>query len=198
MKTRICALALLIITTAVGTSAAQQLPKSDRSPPINEGAEVFRYQNPAIQNYGRVVQLPDATQQPRAGSKIAVDITKGGPADKLNPALNSVARFVNIYQGAGKKPAKVDIAIVLHGSATLVVLNDTAYAKRFKTQGNPNLKCLQALHDSGVKIFVCGQSLIGSGSKPEEVTSLSNVAVSALTSLVNLQMDGYAFVPIGN
>ncbi|WP_339612889.1 DsrE family protein [uncultured Rubinisphaera sp.] len=156
------------------------------------------YSYPAIAEYGKVVQLPNAAQQPRDGSKILVDVTKGGTPDKLNPAIEKVARFVNIYQGAGKKPAQVEIAIVLHGEATLTILNSDIYSKRFETKGNPNLDCLHQLHEAGVEIFVCGQSLIGKNAKQDEVVVFVDVAVSALTSLVNLQADGFSYVPLGN
>ncbi len=154
------------------------------------------YIHPNIQQYGKVVPLPDAAQQPRAESKICVDLTKGGAADQLNPSIEKIARYVNIYQGAGKEPASVQIAVVLHGDATLCALNDDAYAERFKAESNPNLDCLHELHEAGVAIYVCGQSLIGKGSQPEEVVVFADVAVSALTSLVNLQADGYAYVPL--
>ncbi|APZ90706.1 DsrE family protein [Fuerstiella marisgermanici] len=157
----------------------------------------LEYINPTIAKYGKVVKLPNAAQQPRNGSRIVVDLTQSGKPDALNPAIEKVARFVNIYQGAGKKPAKVDIAIVLHGDATLTVLNVDAYTKRHETKGNPNLDCLHKLHDAGVEIFVCGQSLIGKGGNPDDVVVFADVAVSALTSLVNLQADGYAYVPLG-
>jgi intracellular sulfur oxidation DsrE/DsrF family protein len=156
-----------------------------------------RYSNPAIAGYGKVVQLPAAARQPRDGSRIVVDIVRGGELDTLNAAIEKVARFVNIYRGAGRKAASVDIAIVLHGDATLTILKDDAYSERFKTKGNPNLDCLHQLHKAGVEILVCGQSLIGKGSHPEEVVDYCDVAVSALTSLVNLQTDGYAYVPLG-
>ena len=198
MKSKTFPMALLIIATAISVSAGQDLNKASSTSKSDKGASNADYYHPVLKNYGKVVQLPDASQQPRTGSKIVADVTKGGPADKLNPAIDNVARFVNIYQGAGKEPAQVEIAIVLHGKATLTVLNDAAYSKRFKTQGNPNLKCLKALRDSGVKVFVCGQSLRASEAKPEDITPLASVAVSALTSLVNLQMDGYAFVLLGN
>ncbi len=161
-------------------------------------ASQAEYINPAIREYGKVVKLPNARHQPRDGSKIVVDVTKGGKSDKLNPAIEKVARFVNIYRGAGKTAAKVDIAVVLHGDATLSVLNSDAYAKRFKTKENPNLDCLRELREAGVEVLVCGQSLIGKGATPDEVVAYSNVAVSALTSLVNLQADGYAYVPLAN
>lgn len=155
------------------------------------------YINPAIREYGKVVKLPNATQQPRDGSKVVVDVTSGGEPGKLNPAIEKVARFVNIYRGAGNSPAKVEIAVVLHGDSTLTVLDADAYSERFKTKGNPNLDCLHELHEAGVEIFVCGQSLIGQGAKQEDVVSYSDVAVSALTCLVNLQADGYAHMPLG-
>lgn len=155
------------------------------------------YSNPAIAKYGKVVRLPNAVQQPRDGSKIVIDVTKGGAPDTLNAAIEKVARFVNIYHGAGREAANVKIAVVLHGDATLTILKTDVYSDRFKTHGNPNLDCLAELNRAGVRILVCGQSLIGKGARPDQVIEISDVAVSALTSLVNLQADGYAYIPLG-
>ena len=152
--------------------------------------------HPVIANHGAVVRLPDAAQQPRTGTKLLVDLTSGGDADKLNAGLEKVAKYVNIYAGAGAEPADVQIAVVFHGGATLAVLNPDAYAAKFKTNGNPNLKLLQELHEQGVRLYVCGQSLISKGSAPEDVAVFIETAVSALTSVVNLQADGYAYVPL--
>lgn len=171
--------------------------KNHALPSDDENSEV-QYSYPAIAEYGKVVRLPNATHQPRDGSKIVVDVTRGGKPQKLNAAIEKVARFVNIYRGAGKKSADVDIAVVLHGDATLAILNADAYSKKFGTQSNPNLDCLHKLHEAGVEIVVCGQSLIGKGAKPDEVVVFVDVAVSALSSLVNLQADGFGYVPLGN
>lgn len=152
--------------------------------------------NPAISNYGKVFPLPRAAHQPQDGSKVVVDVTRGGDPGKLNPAIEKACRFVNIYAGAGKEPARADIVVVLHGDATLAVLKADAYAKRFKTDGNPNLDCLRELKKANVQVFVCGQSLIGKGARTDEVVELAEVAVSALTTLVNLQSDRYAYVPL--
>lgn len=202
-------LILLGLLVSLNQVDGQDEPGSKMEPPIktqespnttgshNQDEGNYEYKNPAVENFGRVVQLRDAKQQPRDGSKIVVDITKGGEPSKLNPAIEKVARFVNIYRGAGREPAEVEIAIVLHGEATLSVLNAVAYSNHFKTKDNPNLECLHELHKAGVKIFVCGQSLIGKGARPNEVVEVADVAVSALTSLVNLQRDGYSFVLLG-
>ncbi len=151
--------------------------------------------HPVIKSYGSVVRLPEAAQQPRA-AKIIVDVTAGGEANELNSAVAKVARYVNIYAGAGQKPAKAQIAVILHGDATLAVLNADAYGAKFGVDSNPNLDCLHALHEAGVELFVCGQSLVSKGGKPDEVVVFVDVAVSAVTTLVNLQADGYAYVPL--
>lgn len=195
MKYQSTILALMMIGGAIGFGVSRgpaSLSATDPSRRPDEPA----YIHPAISGYGKVVKLPQAAQQPRADSKIVVDITKGGDADKLNSGIEKVCRFVNIYAGAGKVSAKVDIAVVLHGEATLAVLDDQVYSTRFSTQANPNLDCLSKLKQAGVKIYVCGQSLIGKGAKPAEVSEHAIVAVSALSSLVNLQSDGYAYVPL--
>lgn len=194
MNYRPALLALILIGGAIGLGAAsgQTPPRTAQSNHPDEPHYIY----PKIREYGKVVKLPAAAHQPRNNSKIVVDITKGGAPGKLNSALEKVCRFVNIYAGAGKESAKVDIAVVLHGDATLTVLNHDAYSTRFPTESNPNLKCLSELKKAGVEVCVCGQSLIGKDAKPSEVSEHVEVAVSALTSLVNLQTDGYAYVPM--
>ncbi|QDS88068.1 DsrE/DsrF-like family protein [Rosistilla ulvae] len=151
---------------------------------------------PVIANHGGVVPLPKAVQQPRAGTKLVVDLTSGGDPEQLNAGVEKLARYLNIYAGAGAKPAAAKIAVVFHGGATLAVLNEDAYTAKFKTASNPNLKLLRQLHDAGVELFVCGQALSGQGGAPDEVVDFIDVAVSALTAIVNLQSDGYAYIPL--
>lgn len=159
-------------------------------------AETPQYSYPAIKGHGRIVRLPQAAEQPWDGSRICVDLTAGGETGRLNPAVEKVARFVNIYAGAGKEPAKFHITVVLHGKATAVALNDASYAKRFKTKGNPNLPLIRKLRQAGVDFFVCGQALAGKGFAQSEVASGIDVAVSALTVNVNRQQQRYAYIPL--
>ncbi len=151
---------------------------------------------PGVDGYGSIVPLPDAAHQPRPRSRMVVDLTKGGEPGSLFPSIEKVARFVNLYAGAGEQPSSVQIAVVLHGDATAAALHADAYKQKFATDDNPNLDCLHKLHEAGVEIYVCGQSLINKKSRPEDVAVFVDVAVSAVTSLVNLQADGYAYVPL--
>jgi intracellular sulfur oxidation DsrE/DsrF family protein len=153
---------------------------------------------PVIANHGGVVPLPQAAQQPRAGTKLLVDLTSSGDAGKLNPGLEKIAKYVNIYAGGGVDPTEVKIAVVFHGEATLCVLNADAYSAKFNTDGNPNFQLMRSLHEAGVEMYVCGQSLISKGSGPDDVAECVMTAVSALTAVVNLQSDGYAYVPIAS
>lgn len=190
-------IAVLTIIAVSGSLDVNSAAGQSKSRPDKPGrSDETEFINPAIKKYGKVVKLPNAAHQPRAGSKIVVDLTKGGESDQLNPAVEKICRFVNIYAGAGKSSVKVKIAVVLHGDATLAVLNNETYAKRFDTKSNPNLECLTTLKKAGVKVYVCGQSLVGKGAKPSEVSPQAEVAVSALSALVNLQADGYSYLPM--
>ncbi len=175
-----------------GPAAGQSMPLKNQVAPSQTREATY----PAIANHGSVVQLPNAAQQPRSGTKLLVDLTSGGDTGQLNPGLEKVAKYMNIYAGGGAEPAQVQLAVVLHGDATLSVLKPDAYSAKFKTDGNPNLQLLEQLSVSGVELYVCGQSLISKGSAPEEVAGFVKTAVSALTAVVNLQADGYAYVPI--
>jgi len=154
--------------------------------------------HPVITGHGEVVRLADAAMQPRRGTKLVIDVTRGGDPAELNTALEKVAKYVNLYAGGGAEPADAQIAVVFHGDATLAVLNPDAYAKAFGTKDNPNINLLQQLHEAKVELYVCGQTLISKGSSPEDVVVFVETAVSALTAVVNLQADGYAYVPLGN
>ncbi|QDS94557.1 DsrE/DsrF-like family protein [Roseimaritima multifibrata] len=165
--------------------------------PKDQPTKPHQTAHPVIQGHGPVVHLPGAAQQPKTGTKILVDLTRGSNPKQLNAGLEKVAKYVNIYAGAGADPADVKIAVVFHGDATLAVLNPDAYSEEFNTTENPNLALLHELHESNVELYVCGQSLISKGADPKDVAVFVKTAVSALTTVVNHQADGYAYVPLG-
>ena len=168
------------------------IPDAKGSTPL-----VTKPMNPVIPKHRSVVQLSNAAHQPRQGTKILIDVTRGSEPNELNAAVEKVAKYLNIYAGGGAEPAKGNFAVIFHGDATLAVLNDDAYSVKFNTKGNPNLELLHQLHEQGVELFVCGQTLISKDAKPEEVAVFVDTAVSALTVVVSLQADGYAHVPLG-
>lgn len=151
---------------------------------------------PKIQGYGSVVRLATAAHQPRPGTRLVVDVTRGDAPAQVNDGLAKVAKYLNLYAGGGAETAEAEIAVVIHGDTTLAVLSDDHYRRQFDVQANPHLPLLRKLRDADVQIFVCGQSLLSKGSLPEHVDGSVQVAVSAMTALVNLQTDGYAYLPM--
>lgn len=156
----------------------------------------IEYAFPKIPDAGGVVLLPDAAHQPQAGAKIVLDVTAPSNARDLSKGLEKVARTVNLYAGAGVASDRMKIAAVFHGPAAKVVLSDEEYARHTGTPHNPNRKLLRQLKDAGVALYVCGQSLAHQGYSADEVVPEVQVAVSAISVLVNCQSDGYAYVPV--
>lgn len=161
------------------------------------------FQHPVIEEHGGIVVLPQAAHQPKKDSKVLIDITSDGKSGSVIKGFDRAALILNQYTqaGAGMKNG-FKMAIILHGPATKAALTDESYAKhtnpyitdKGKTK-NPNLALMAKLKKSGVEIFVCGQALAHHGYATSEVASEVKVAVSAATVNINLQMDGYAYIP---
>jgi hypothetical protein len=189
-----CSVFVLLAALMAGNVQAQQ--SSETSKPGKADQE-FAKTYPIIEGYGAVVRLPDAVMQPRPGTRVLVDVTRGNDPQEVNDAIVKVAKYVNLYAGGGAKPASVQIAVVFHGNSTLDVLKHDAYKAKFGTQKNPNLALLEQLHEAGVEFYVCGQSLLSKGGKPKQVAPVVKTAVSAMSAVVNLQSEGYAYLPLG-
>src|SRR3546814_17256001 len=83
----------------------------------------------------------------------------------------------------------------IHGPATLLILQNAPYAARMKVAANPNAALIAALQKAGVSIRVCSQAMVGNGIMPNQVASGVKIDDSALTTLANLQIRGYAILP---
>lgn len=151
---------------------------------------------PIISRYGGIVSRPGAAEQPRAGAKVVLDITADSKPGDVNKGLERAARLLNLYGAAGMQAADVKIVIVIHGEATKSVLNDAAYKMRSGIEQNPNLPLIRALRTAGVELFVCGQALHNKGIPDAEVANEIQIAVAALTVVINKQMDGYACIQV--
>ena len=151
---------------------------------------------PAISGYGPVHVWPHVVLKPKRDTtyKAVFDVTKPSPApEKLSPALNHVARAVNVFAAAGISLQHLRFVIIVHGPATADILDNQAYRARFHVD-NPNLALIAALHKAGVRLLVCGNALADLKFKPSEVDPQVKVALSALSTLVILQDQGYALL----
>lgn len=129
---------------------------------------------------------------PAASAKLVLDVTDEGSRSEVHPGLEHVARALNLYALAGVREDQV--AVVVHGKATPLVLDDQAYRSHFG-QSNPNTELLRELHSHGVQVLLCGQSMRHNGCLADEVAGSVEVRLSAMTALATLQQQGYALVP---
>lgn len=152
--------------------------------------------NPIIKNYGGIYDLPYAEEKidPALDYKIVVEVVRGSekPED-LNWALNNVARMLNLHAMAGVTKDKLHVVLAIHGGAAFTVMNNEEYQKKYKVE-NPNLDLYKALHEAGVKILVCGQSLIARDINKDRMVPQIKIATSMLTTMTTYQLKGYAQV----
>ena len=153
-------------------------------------AQQVELQYPVISGYGGVVTEP-SEMMPTEGAKILIDLTTGHTTRTgVNSGLNGVARLINLYALAGINPDALDIGIVIHSKATPTVLDNAAYKEKYGKE-NPDLPLINALKAQGVKVMVCGQSFTKSGYARQSLNPSVVYALSAITTLVTFQQQGY-------
>ena len=124
--------------------------------------------------------------------KVAWDITEG--ADKPGDMTGGYAvpaNFLMMTDASGIPRKNVHIAIIVHGTATRTLLRNDAY-KAMTGSDNPNIAILQALHDAGVKVIVCGQALVNRKVPRDQLLPFVEVSISATLARATLHAQGYA------
>ncbi|RDV25505.1 hypothetical protein DXV75_09405 [Alteromonas aestuariivivens] len=148
----------------------------------------------AIPDYGKYAQVPGVKFNAESRFQVVFDVAEGGKPGELNRRFNSLARFLNMHVGHGAVLENLDLVLVVHGSATLDLLNDEQYQAR-KSQKNANAGLLAALQKAGVKVWVCGQSAAGHEVEEADLLPGVEVALSAMTAHAQLQQQGYTLNP---
>jgi|AntRauTorckE6833_2_1112554.scaffolds.fasta_scaffold01687_10 intracellular sulfur oxidation DsrE/DsrF family protein len=149
-------------------------------------------QFPIIENFGGIYEIPDSVNpDSEMEYNIVIDL-KTLQRDKasLNPGLNNVARMMNLHGLGGVKAENLNVAVVIHGGATDLVINNEAYQKRYELN-NPNLKLIDTLKEAGVEIYVCGQSLIARQYGFDELNPQISKGLSMLTVFTTYMNKGF-------
>jgi intracellular sulfur oxidation DsrE/DsrF family protein len=153
---------------------------------------------PAIEGYGNMHPLPKAAYQPdpKATYKIVFAMTAASKAPgDVNPALERVARAVNLYVSAGVPLSHLKFVAVAYGAATSLALDDAHY-KSANDVANPNLPLIARLRKAGVDVAVCGQAVLEHKYQYEWIDPSVTVALSALTTITSLEEQGYHLMPL--
>ena len=150
-----------------------------------------------IPNFEPARDVPDAHQlpDPTVAHKVVIDITTAASEiDAVNPRLVGTARYVSTLAKYGVPAEQREVAVVLHRGATEIILNNETFKARNDGHDNPNIALIQNLATAGVKFHVCGQAVLGRNIDPETIMPEIQLDLWALTTLINLQLDGYVFV----
>lgn len=105
--------------------------------------------------------------------------------------FKSAANFLYVGDANGVPRANMKLAIVVWGTATHSLLTNDAY-RAAKGTDNASAPLLQALHDAGVEIIVCGEALINRKIDRKDVLSFVKIAPTASMALATLHTQGYA------
>lgn len=151
---------------------------------------------PVIQDFGPVYDVPDPdfTAPRDEVLRVVFDVAAASPeSDRVNPRLETLARYLNMHAGAGVPRENMKLALVVHGGASWEVVGNEAYRAEHGVD-NPNLPLLESLADFGVDILICGQSQHSRGIAREELAPPVQQALSAMTALVEFQGRGYRLI----
>ncbi|GLQ86684.1 DsrE family protein [Dyella flagellata] len=147
---------------------------------------------------GNYHPLPKAAYQPNPANtyKVVFGLTKGSDKpSEVNPALERVARTVNLYAAAGVPLDHLKFVAVAYGPATPLVLDDEHYKAQFGV-ANPNLPVIAQLRKAGIDVAVCGQAMAEHHFANEWASKDVTLSLSALTTITELEQQGYALMPL--
>ena len=112
-------------------------------------------------------------------------------ADAVVEGFKSAANFIYVADSNAIPRSNLRLAVVVWGSATHSLLKNDAY-RAAKGADNASAPLLQALHDAGVQIIVCGEALINRKLDRKDVLPFVKIAPTASLALATLHAQGYA------
>ncbi len=151
-----------------------------------------------IKDYGKIysVNNPDFKTDTTAKFKVAFDVGRNfeNPAQP-NKLIETAARFINMHREAGVPAENIKVALVIHGSATNDILKNEFYQVKYpEITVNPNAELISQLANQGVQVILCGQAAAHRNITKAEALPEVQIALSALTALIQLQNDGYRLI----
>ncbi|WP_199524789.1 DsrE family protein [Pseudoalteromonas sp. bablab_jr011] len=150
---------------------------------------------PAIEGFGFYYDvLNHAPIAEQAIFKVVFDVADAAQKGKQNNSINSLARFINMHIAHGVKPENIQLALVVHGGASVDLLENSFYKQRFNSD-NKNQQLISQLLAHNTVVYVCGQSATHMKVKQEQLIPGVQMALSAMTAHALLQQQGYTLNP---
>ncbi|SKA76981.1 Intracellular sulfur oxidation protein, DsrE/DsrF family [Prosthecobacter debontii] len=140
-------------------------------------------------------ETPVIPLQVRENLKIVYQVTEDLSYEGVNKGLFYARKLINTYDKQGISPNQVDLHLVFHGTGLNAVVQAGA-RERLKAEKaeNPNGEILAELIRRGVQIELCENTMQQKGVKPTELMPGVKLVVGAFPRLVDLQLQGYAYI----
>lgn len=123
--------------------------------------------------------------------QIKSDGWKGG----VGQGLYYLQKLVDAYDSLAIAEGDRSIHAVFHDSAGYWMLTDKSYDKFKDTKaGNPNRNVIKELVKRGVSIELCAQTMKSQGWSDEDILPEVKIVVGAYPRIIDLQMQGYAYI----
>jgi len=151
---------------------------------------------PVIKDYGKVwkIENQDFKVDLDKEYKVVFDIMNSPDSHaEVNKTIETAARFLNMHAQSGVPLKNMKVVLVVHNKASKDLITDIAYQKRYETD-NPNTGLIKALMGSGTQVIFCGQSSLSRNFPKEDLIEGVQLALSAMTALIQLQDDGYQLI----
>lgn len=147
-----------------------------------------------VPSQGVAKDIPDAHERPdpSVDYKVVFSVAAVTKPEDVHPMLKTIGLYLNTLARNGVPANHRHIAAVFHQGGGDAVLTDEVYKARHNGVSNPNIALLHELKQAGVELRVCGQGLLGKKLEPKDVLPDVQVDLWAMTTMVNLQMRGYA------
>jgi intracellular sulfur oxidation DsrE/DsrF family protein len=162
------------------------------------GRAVHAQQQPlAVPGAPVAVDVPGAHDlpSPEATYKVVFDVghKAAQPSDPL-PGLEMVAKYVNTLAKYGVPASHRQIAVVFHQDSLEAVVNNDTWKASHGGADNPSVPLIEALAKAGVAFHVCGQGVMRNHIDPKTIQPEIELDLWALTTLVDLEQQGYVRV----
>jgi len=148
---------------------------------------------PAIQGYGGVNEVPFETIKPDPTQqyKFVVELDyRIEDKKELSEYLDYGAKMYNVHIYAGVPKENIELVFVVYAGSTPITLSNEEYKKRFEVD-NPNARLLEELKKEGIRVIVCGQSMMKQKLDPAMIYPGVEMAVSRFTATTDLMNKGY-------
>jgi intracellular sulfur oxidation DsrE/DsrF family protein len=109
--------------------------------------------------------------------------------------LAYLKKLSGVYDNAEIPQDERHISAVFHGKAGYWMLTDEAYNAYTKTTaGNPNKDIIRELVAMGISIELCSQTMKSHDWSADEVLPEVKLVIGAYPRIIDLQMQGYAYL----